>query len=208
MLHNDSPLSSFDQDEIKSAWKLGGTNQRSKKQFGNSFPLFGSIPMKDVFFSGQSLPYSTNTCIELEVAIKIPKIETDDLEFALCFELPQKRIFTDQFDLEEVLLDRCGANAIVVQECFQICDTDELQQSIFKMIKDSFEIEANTMKNLTSPPSKLLIDFLAAASVQGASPLPGEIVAIGGLGQCFPVSSGESYIAENEILGHLEMTVL
>lgn len=203
-----SSFSSFDETENKSAWKLGGTNYRSQKQFGNSFPLFGAIPMKSVYLSGESIPFSSNTCIELEVAVRVPQNDKDTLEFALCFELPQNRFLTAEFDLEEVLLDGCGANVIVVQERFQRCDVSELQQSIFKMSKGSLEIEANTMENLTAEPSHLLIDFLSVASVYGARPLPGEIVAIGGLGRCFPTSSGDSYVAENEFLGHLEVTVL
>lgn len=163
--------------------------------------------MKNVYSSGQTVQHYANSCIELEVAVKIPKSETDDLEYALCFELPQKRLLTDQFDLEEVLLDGCGAHSIVVQQCFQRSDTDDLQQSLFKMTKNSVELEASTMENLIASPYQLLFDFLIAARTHGASPAAGEIVAIGGLGQCFPVSSGESYIAENGILGHLEITV-
>lgn len=203
-----SDLISFDKAEMESAWKLGGTNFRSQKQFGNTFPLFGAIPMKSVHFSGECIEISPNTCIELEIAARIPHNDGDSLEFALCFELPQKRFFTDVFDLNEVLLDGCGAHKIVVQESFQKCEVAELQQSIFKMSKASIEMEVNTMENLTAEPSQLLIDFLAAASVHGANPIPGEIVAIGGLGECFPASSGETYTAENEILGALEVTFL
>ena len=191
----------------RTAWKLGGTNLRSQMQFGNELPLFGAIPISAVYESGGRLACTPNTCIELELAVKIPHDTSDGIQYALCFELPQKRLFGSQVDLEEIILDGCGANAIVVQEHFQTVESWGLDNSSFCLTRDSKRLEVNTLENLIAKPLELLFDFLKAAAIQGVNPMPGEIVALGGLGRCFPISPNERYFAQNEVLGSLEVEI-
>ena len=188
----------------RSAWKLGGTNFRSQKKFGNQVPLFGSIPSESVYASGELIPFSSNTCIELELAVLVPDRNKDELQYALCFEIPQERSLSKIANLNEILLDRCGAHMLVIQNDFQFCDQSDLMATVFKTKKNSVEIQSNSLENLIYSPKELLDDFLIAANQYGVNPLPGEIVALGGLGECFPVSPGEIYEARNNILGELK----
>lgn len=190
------------------AWKLGGTNFRSQTHFRNQEPLFGSIPLESVFSSGDRMPFSPNTCIELEIAAVIPGQDLDELKYGLCFEIPQQRLSSDQIDVEKVLMDRCGANALVVQDVFTACDPADLQRSFFTTEKNDQILDINSMAGLVAEPKELLASFINAASRFGVTPLAGEVVALGGLGKCFPISPGEKYRAKNVVLGELEVTFI
>lgn len=186
----------------RSAWKLGGTNRRSQSHFGNAVPLFGELSLDNVFQSGDPVPFSDSTCLELELAVKIPKRNFDSLEFALCFEIPQKRIGSEETEFEKILSDRCGAHALVVQEKFHMCERD-LRESRFHLKRNSSLLETTTLGNLVSSPREILFSFLSTTKRLGVTTRPGDIVALGGLGECYPVAQGHEYQASNPILGEL-----
>lgn len=189
----------------KGAWKLGGTNWKSKATFRNESPLFGFIPSNSVYMSGSQVPFSLNTCIELELAVRVPKNQHDELQYALCFEIPQMRLGQSAPGIEDVLADRCGAHNLVIQDRFQYCNLEQLSNSTFNVHAGGSQLELKGLGNLIASPREIMDEFLRFAATRNILPIAGQPVAIGGLGDSFTVYQGQYYASENQLLGTVEV---
>ena len=189
----------------KGAWKLGGTNWKSKATFQNETPLFGFIPSKSVYISGSQIPFSLNTCIELELAVRVPKDQHDELQYALCFEIPQMRLGQTAAGIEDVLADGCGAHSLVIQDRFQYCSLKELANSTFQVFAGGAQLELKGLDNLIASPREIMDEFLRFAATRNIFPIAGQPVAIGGLGDSITVHQGQHYASQNQLLGTVEV---
>ncbi len=203
-------------------WKLGGTNEKTRKTFQCSSPYFGPIFSRKLFNHCDKIDLSGLLEIkgEAEIVIRLSKNITE-LKFddevsdfkryisavAPSLELPSACYQnTAEGGLELLVADLCGTGALVVGDFVEICELDTLLD-LNVTVKESDNIIANgTTKNIVPNLFTAFTDFLLLAKKYDISLKEGQLIATGGSTNCAKFTLGEEIVVEFEQLSKFSFT--
>lgn len=193
--------------EPTAAWKLGGTNTKTRETFATDEVYFGGLTVAEVWHAGDP---TVPPCLpvfkgEAEIALRLAHDISSDQDPSL-----DSRCSSDLFDawapaleapyscvddlrtagLKALLMDRCAAGALFLGCLRQNVDDDTMHAPIEIVVGGEARATADTSA-LLMPPAAAARDFLRLARKAGFTLRKGQWISTGGLTPCIPLPHDE-----------------
>lgn len=151
-----------------SAWKAGGTNQKTQKYFSVTDAYFGPIPSKFVFTDSNielnsklihsplkgevEVCFCTNEKVQdLTVESTTEQILSSIESVHLCLELPWSQFSQPSSGVEYLIADLCGANALLVGPGIPFLKWSESEDELRLTTGSKILTKGNVLESIIKP---------------------------------------------------------